>query len=132
MHGDADGLPRGDPVVDEEVGVLEITEDAEVDGKGGPQPPFALGAVFRPLHADADEEVHRGGEGDKPKEVPVPPAVEGVRRGEEQEVLRLEVPLGHEPIQPEHDRQEDQEFRAVEEHDIIYRRKGTILFSNTN
>ena len=116
VHGDAEGLPGRDPVLDEEVGVLEVAEDAEVDGEGHPQPPFLPRFVRRFFNADADEEVDDGGEGNQPEEAPVPPPVEDIRRNEQQEVLRLEVALGDKPIQPKDNRQKKQKLRAVEEH----------------
>ena len=116
MHGDAKGLPGRDPVLDEEVGVLEVAEDAEVDGEGDPQPPFLPRFVRRLFNADADEEVDDGGEGNQPEEAPVPPPVEDIRRNEQQEVLRLEAALGDKPIQPKDNRQKQQKLRAVEEH----------------
>ncbi len=119
MHGDAEAVPGGDPVLDEEVGVLEVAEDAEVDGEGDPQPPFLPRFVRRLFNADADEEVDDGGEGNQPEEAPVPPAVEDVRRNEQQEVLRLEVALGDKPIQPKDNRQKEQKLRAVEEHGSV-------------
>ena len=109
-------VPGRDPVLDEEVGVLEVAEDAEVDGEGDPQPPFLPRFVRRLFNADADEEVDDGGEGNQPEEAPVPPAVEDVRRNEQQQVLRLEVALGDKPIQPKDNRQKEQKLRAVEEH----------------
>ena len=115
MHGDAEAVPGGDPVLDEEVGVLEVAEDAEVDGEGDPQPPFLPLPVIGLFDADADEVVDEGGEGNEPEEAPVPPAVEDVGRNQQQEVLRLQVAVRHEPIQPEDNRQEDQKLRAVEE-----------------
>ena len=105
VHGDAEGVPRGNPVLDEEVGVLEVAEDAEVDGEGDPQPPFLPRLVGRFFNADADEKVDDGGEGDEPEEAPVPPPVEDIGRNEQQQVLRLEVALGDKPIQPEDNRQ---------------------------
>ena len=105
VHGDAKGLPGRDPVLDEEVGVLEVAEDAEVDGEGDPQPPFLPRFVRRLFNADADEEVDDGGEGNQPEEAPVPPAVEDIRRNKQQQVLRLEVALGDKPIQPKDNRQ---------------------------
>ena len=33
VHGDAKAVPGGDPILDEEVGVLEVAEDAEVDAE---------------------------------------------------------------------------------------------------
>ena len=117
VHGDAERTPGGDPVLDEEVGVLEVAEDAEVDGEGDPEPPLLerLGVGF--FDADADEEVDEGGEGNEPKKSPVPPTVEDVGGDQQQEVLRPQVAVRHEPIQPEDNRQEDQKLRAVEEHD---------------
>ena len=116
MHGDAEAVPGGDPVLDEEVGVLEVAEDAEVDGERHPQPPFLPRFVGRLFDADADEEVDDGGEGNQPEEAPVPPSVEDIRRNEQQEVLRLEAALGDKPIQPKDNRQKKQKLRAVEEH----------------
>ena len=91
MHGDAEAIPGGDPVLDEEVGVLEVAEDAEVDGEGDPQPPFLPRLVIGLFDADADEEVDEGGEGNEPEEAPVPPSVEDVGRDQQQEVLRPQV-----------------------------------------
>ena len=54
--------------------------------------------------------------GDGPEEAPVPLAVEDVGRDQQQEVLRPQMAVRHEPIQPEDNRQEDQKLRAVEEH----------------
>ena len=78
VHGDAEGVPGGDPVLDEEVGVLEVAEDAEVDGEGNPEPTFLALPVIGLFDADADEVVDEGGEGDEPEEAPVPPAIEDV------------------------------------------------------
>ena len=50
-------------------------------------------------------------------ELPVPPPVEDVGGDQQQEVLRPQVAVRHEPIQPEDNRQKDQKLRAVEEHD---------------
>ena len=107
VHGNAKGVPGGNPVLDEEVGVLEVAEDAEVDGERYPQPSFLPGSVRRLFNADADEEVDDGGEGNQPEEAPVPPPVEDIGRNEQQHVLRLEVALGDKPIQPKDNRQEE-------------------------
>ena len=66
MHGDARGLPGLDPVLNEEFGVLEITEDAEVDSEGGPQPLFLPLPVIGLFDADADEIIDEGGGGNEP------------------------------------------------------------------
>ena len=116
MHGNAKGPPGLDPVLDEEVGVLEVADDAEVDGERYPQPPFLARLARRFFNADADEDVDYCGEGDQPEEGPVPPAVEHLRRNEQQHVLCLEVALGAKPIQPQDNRQKQQKLRAVEEH----------------
>ena len=116
VHGDAEGLPVRDPVLDEEVGALEVAEDAEVDGERNPQPPFLPRFVRRLFNADADEVVDDGGEGNQPEEAPIPPSVEDVRRDDQQQVLRHEVALVDKPIQPIDNRQKQQKFRAVEEH----------------
>ena len=63
VHGDAKAVPGGDPVLDEEVGVLEVAEDAEVDGEGDPQPPFLPLPVIGLFDADADEDSRRGWRG---------------------------------------------------------------------
>ena len=68
MHGDAKGLPGLDPVLDEEVGVLEVADDAEVDGERYRQPPFLARLVRRLFNADADKEVDDSGEGNQPEE----------------------------------------------------------------
>ena len=114
VHGDAEGLPGRDPVLDEEVGVLEVAEDAEADGQRHPQPPLLPRFVRCLFNADANEEVDDGGEGNQPEEAPVPPPVEDIRRNEQQEVLRLETALGDKPIQPKDNRQKKQKLRAVE------------------
>jgi len=116
VHGDTEGLPGRDPVLDEEVGVLEVAEDSEVDGERHPQPPLLPRFVRRFFNADADEEVDNGGEGNQPEEAPVPPTVKHIRRNKQQQVLRLEAALGDKPIQPKDNRQKKQELRAVEEH----------------
>jgi len=51
----------------------------------------------------------------QPQKPPIPPLVEHIARDDEQHVLRLEIALHDEPIQSEDDRQEEQEFRGVEE-----------------
>ena len=116
MHGDAQRIPCGDPVLDEEVGVFEVAEDAKVDGQGYPQPVFLLWLGVGFFDADADEEVDEGGERNEPEESPVPPAIEDVGSDQQQEVLRPQMTVRHEPIQPEDNRQKDQKIRAVEEH----------------
>ena len=83
MHGDAKGLSGRDPVLDEEVGVLEIAEDAEFDGQRDPQPLLLPGFVRRLFHADACAKVDDGGQGNQPEEAPVPPPVEDIRRNEQ-------------------------------------------------
>ena len=50
-----------------------------------------------------------------PQKPPIPPPVKHIARDDEQHVLRLEIALHDEPIQSEDDRQEEQEFRGVEE-----------------
>ena len=104
VHGDAEAVPGGDPVLDEEVGVLEVAEDAKVDGEGDPQPAFLALPVTGLFNADADEEVNEGGEGDEPEEAPVPPAVEDVGGDQQQEVQCPQMAMSHEPIQPEDNR----------------------------
>ena len=119
VHGDAKAVPGGDPILDEEVGVLEVAEDAEVDGERNPEPtPLAL-PVIGLFDADADEIVDEGGEGDEPEKAPVPPAVEDVGGDQQQQVLSPQVTLSHKPIQAEDDWQKDQKLRAVEEHWLI-------------
>lgn len=60
MHGDTEGVPSGNPVLDEKVGVLEVVEDAEGDGDGDPEPSFLLLPVIALLDADADELIDEG------------------------------------------------------------------------
>ena len=119
MHGDAKAVPRSDPVLDEEVGVFEVAEDAEVDGKGDPEPTLLALPVIGLFDADADEIVDESGEGDESEEAPVPPSVEEVGSDQQQEILRPQVAVRHKPIQPKDNRQEDQKLRAVEEHWLI-------------
>ena len=116
VHGDAEAIPGGDPVLDEEVGVFEVREDAEVNGERDPQPSILSLPVIGLLDADADEIVDEGGEGDEPEEAPVPPSVEDVGGDQQKKVLRPQLAVRHEPIQPEDNRQKDQKLRAVEEH----------------
>ena len=78
VHGDAEAVPCGDPVFDEEVGVLEVAKDAEVDGEGDPDPSLFARLGVGLFNADADEDVDEGREGDAPEEAPVSPAVEDV------------------------------------------------------
>ena len=72
--------------------------------------------VIRRGFGARDEEVNYRREGNEPQEPPVPPAVKDVARDEQQHDLRLQITLHDEPIQSEDDRQEEQEFRGVEEH----------------
>ena len=116
VHGDTKRIPCGDPVLDEEVGVLEVSEDAEVDGEGDPEPLFLPWLGVGLFDADANEEVDEGGEGDEPEEAPVPTSVEDVGGDQQQEVLRPPVAVRREPVQSEYNRQEGQKLRAVEEH----------------
>lgn len=64
VHGDAEGVPGRDPILDEKVGILEVAEDAKVDGERYPQPPLLPHFVRRFFNADADEEVDDGGKCD--------------------------------------------------------------------
>ena len=63
VHGDAEAVPGGDPVLDEEVGVLEVAEDAEVDGEGDPQPAFLPLLGRRPLRCGCRRRSRRGWRG---------------------------------------------------------------------
>ena len=107
--------PGGDPVLDEEVGVLEIAENAEVDGEGDPEPALFVRLGVRFFNANSDQVIDEGGEGNESEESPVPPAVENVGGDQQQEVLRSQVAVRHEPKQSEDDRQKDQKLRTVEE-----------------
>jgi len=81
--------------------------------------PLFLRALFRRgLDAHPHEIIHNRREGNQPEEAPIPPPVEDIAREQEQHVLRPEAALHNEPIQPEDDRQEEQEFRGVEEHGL--------------
>ena len=118
VHRHARRSPRIDPAVDEEVAVLEVTQQSEVHQQRHPEPRLLGAFLLRSFDLQTDEVIHQGGKRNQPQKPPIPPPVKHIARDDEQHVLRLEIALHDKPIQSEDDRQEEQEFRGVEKHDI--------------
>ena len=116
VHRHARRRPRIDPAVDEEVAVLEVTQQSKVHQQRHPEPRLLGAFLLRSFDLQTDEVIHQGGKRNQPQKPPIPPPVKHIARDDEQHVLRPEIPLHDEPIQSEDDRQEEQEFRGVEEH----------------
>ena len=109
------GFRHGLGAVDEEVEVLEETEDAEVPGAAQEQQPFARRGAGRPLEGPADGEVDGGRGAEQSGETPVAVGIEDVARGEQPGGAGARAPEHQEDSQDA--REEDVEDECVEEHD---------------
>src|SRR5690606_20053457 len=98
---------------DEEVGVLEEAEDAEVDRDRQPQHELLAPGARRVGDPPGREVVRDGGDEDQPEEAPIPVAVEDVAGDDQHDLARLAAKYG---VQGEDDREEDPEDVAIEEH----------------
>ena len=131
VEGDADGQrdPQGGGVHleaqrrqefregrGEEVEVLEEPEEAQVHGEADPQEQAPSSPVLRPPEPESDDVVDDRAEHDQREEAPIPPSVEEVARGEDQQVLGTKRPLRERPVDGEHERQEDGVDDGVELH----------------
>ena len=64
VHRHACCGPRIDPAIDEEVAVLEITQQAKIDHQRYCKPLFSGAFFLRTLDLQTDEVIHHRGEGD--------------------------------------------------------------------
>lgn len=76
-----------------------------------PPPPFPEAADKQSAGVAAQRR-----EGDQQEKPPVPPSVEEVAGPYDEEVLRPQAAVEHEPVEQEDDREEQREFERIEKH----------------
>lgn len=124
VRGDVEQLGK---LRDEEVVILEKSQDAEVEDDVQPHPCLGLFLVLGfPYQQSATPRAERG-EGDEQQEAPIPPAVEHVTCDHHESVLQAQLPLRladesveDEPIEQEYYRQEYRELDGVKEHNALF------------
>jgi hypothetical protein len=105
-------------LVNEKVRVLEIAQQAQVDGQGEEQPSFCAFVVC-PVCFDAPTDcvIDKGREDNQEKEPRVPPAVKHITGQQQKQVLPTQVNAAiHQPIQAENQGQKQQKFQGIEKH----------------
>ncbi len=99
--------------IDEETEVLEETQAAEIQYEGEREQEPALRRGGAGLKTAGDEVVHHGGGAHQQQKAPVPPAVEEVACGEQEQVLRAQP---QPPVEQYDERQEDDVDGRIEIH----------------
>ena len=98
----------------EEIVVFEQAEDAEVENDVGNVYHLGCGLLPVALDEQSTAPAAQRGERDEEQEPPVPPSVEEIRNPYDEEVLHPHAAIEYQPVEQEHDGQEDGEFERVE------------------
>ena len=131
LDGVVHGRPSVNPALEKEICILEIAEQAQVDHQGNKQPLSRLlaadieRAAFELLvrfgNLQAYRKINHCREGNQHQKSPIPPPVENIRANQDQEVLQPQAisrpgPSIQGPVGRKNKRQEQDEFKRVEQH----------------